>query len=248
MKRLLLRLACTLATNVSFAQVQKTVQLDSINVKGMVYTPDGKPAPAIILTATGPNYNINDSAHGIVLYARTDSTGRFELKGLKFNDTITVENFKYYTKYSVSGSRFIIINLPAPRQAESMVSMVTAKRRKPRPTHEFKLNESFPYGNVSVFPFFRGGKEAFVSYIQSKLTYPEKAIKNNIEGTVEVAFDINRDGSTQNFRIIRGIGYRCDEEVIKAVANSPLWTPGRAFGRPESLTQTVAIQFKLTDK
>ncbi len=248
MKRLLLGLAFTLITNISFAQIQKTVRLDTINVRGMVYTPDGKPAPTIVLITMGPNYNIDDSAHGIILNARTDSTGQFELRGLKFNDTITVENFKYYSKYAVSGSRFIVINLPAPKQAESMVSSVTAKRIKPRPVHEFGLNENFPYGNVRVFPSFPGGKEAFVSYIRSKLTYPKKAIKNNIEGTVEVAFDINRDGSTQNFRLIRGIGYGCDEEVIKAVAYSPLWTPGRVFGRPESLTQTVAIQFKLTDK
>lgn len=248
MKKLLVGLVFALATNLSLAQVQKTVRLDTINVRGVVYTPDGKPALAIILTSLGPNYNIDDSAHGIVLYARTDSTGKFDLKGLKFHDTITVENFKYYSKYPVSGSRFMIINLPALKQAESITSIVTAKRRKPKPTHKFKLNDNFPYVNVSVFPSFPGGKEAFVSYIRSKLTYPEKAIKNNIEGTVEVAFDINRDGSTQNFRLIRGIGYDCDEEVIKAVAYSPLWTPGRAFGRPESLTQTVAIQFKLTDK
>ncbi len=248
MKRLLLAIVFALVSASSFGQAQRTVQLDTINVRGVVYTPDGKPASAIVLTCLGPSYNIDDSAHGVVLYARTDSTGRFELKGLKFDDVITVENFKYYSKYSVLGSRFITINLPAPKQAESMISMVTAKRIKSRPTQEFRLMDIFPYANVSTFPSFPGGKESFVSYIGSKVNYPEKAIKNNIEGVVEVAFDINRDGYTQNLKLLRGIGYECDEEVMHAVANSPRWITGRVFGRPESLTQTVAIQFKLTDK
>jgi TonB family protein len=201
-----------------------------------------------MLTAQGPNANIDNGASHIVLYARTDSTGRFKLSGLLPNDIITVENLKYYSKHSVSGSRFITINLPAPRQAESITSTVMAKRQKPKTMPEFQLEDFYKDISVNGPPLFPGGKEGFTKYIQRQLSYPKKAIQNNIEGTVEVAFDINRDGYIQNLKLLRGIGYECDEEVMHAVANSPRWITGRVFGRPESLTQTVAIQFKLTDK
>ncbi len=253
MKRLLLAIVFALVSASSFGQAQRTVQLDTINVRGIVYTSDGKPASAIVLTCLGPSYNIDDSAHGFVRHVRTDTTGRFEFKGVKFDDTLTVESIKYYGKHPVSGSRFIVVNLPAPKQAVSTSSIVTAKRRRSKPLGKFKLKETFIdeinyEATVSRLPIFRDGKGTFAEYIQSKLTYPEKAIKSNIEGTVEIAFDIERDGFVRNVRLIRGIGYGCDEEVMKAVAKSPAWKPGAAFGHPESLTQTVMIQFKLTDK
>lgn len=242
MKRLLLGLACTLATNVSFAQIQKTVQLDTINVRGIVYTPDGKPAPAITITT---NTNSLSYVNDFVYAARTDSNGRFELKGLRFNDTITVEDLEYYSKYRIFGSRFIIIELPAPKSSGNGIAIIKAQRRNPKPIRYFKLEQN-PINSV---PFFPGEKEAFTRYIQNKLIYPEKAVKNNIEGTVEVAFTIARNGSVSNIKLLKGIGYGCDEEAIRVISNSPLWSPGRFYGRPlASLTQTVAIQFKLTDK
>ncbi len=246
MKRLLLGLSLALLSISSFGQTQKTVRLDTINVRGIVYTPDGKPAPAITLTT---NKNLLWYVSDFVYAARTDSNGRFELKGLRFNDTITVEDLQFYSKHVISGSRFVVIELPAPKSSGNGIAIIKARRENPKPIRYFKMEENYEGNLVNVIPFFYGGKAPFNRYIQNHLIYPEKAIKNNIEGTVELAFNITRTGDISNIRLLKGLGYGCDEEAIRVISKAPRWSPGRFFGRPlESLTQTVMIQFKLTDK
>lgn len=50
-----------------------------------------------------------------------------------------------------------------------------------------------------------------------RLCYPKKAEENNISGTVIVSFDIDSTCSIVNIKIVKGIGYGCDEEAIKLV-------------------------------
>jgi len=52
---------------------------------------------------------------------------------------------------------------------------------------------------------------------ESTLSYPLKAQENNISGTVTVLFDIDSNCIIVNIRIVKGIGYGCDEESINAL-------------------------------
>lgn len=51
------------------------------------------------------------------------------------------------------------------------------------------------------------------------VSYPKKAEENNIEGTVVVQFDIDSTCSYVNIKVIKSLGYGCDEEAIKAMKN-----------------------------
>ena len=52
----------------------------------------------------------------------------------------------------------------------------------------------------------------------SELKYPAQAEENNIQGTVVVIFDIDSNCRYVNIRIEKGIGFGCDEEAIRIVA------------------------------
>jgi protein TonB len=52
----------------------------------------------------------------------------------------------------------------------------------------------------------------------------------------------------KNGKVLKGIGCGCDEEALRIVSDSPKWRPGKLAGLPVDITQTVTIQFKLTDK
>jgi TonB family protein len=78
--------------------------------------------------------------------------------------------------------------------------------------------------------------------------YPTKAIENNIEGTVQVSFKVERNGIPDEFKILKGIGYGCDDELINTIKRLGGWIPGIENGRPVVMVQTVSVEFKLTDK
>jgi TonB family protein len=58
--------------------------------------------------------------------------------------------------------------------------------------------------------------------IQITFSYPKKAQENNVQGKVVVSFDIDSTCSIVNVRLVKGIGYGCDEEAIKAVKKMKL--------------------------
>ena len=69
---------------------------------------------------------------------------------------------------------------------------------------------------VLSIPTLEGGNRA----LRKRIEYPEKAIQNNIEGTVSIQFLIDENGNTSSFTIVAGIGYGCEEAVIEAIQES----------------------------
>src|SRR5688572_16389712 len=73
------------------------------------------------------------------------------------------------------------------------------------------------YTKVDVAPEFPGGMKALGKYVDGKNhRYPEEARKNKIEGKVIVQFIINADGTPSDFKVVKGIGYGCDEAAVEA--------------------------------
>jgi protein TonB len=91
----------------------------------------------------------------------------------------------------------------------------------------------------------KGGMGAFYEFVRSKLKYPAQARRMGVEGKVFVEFVINRDGSIQDVRAIKGIGAGCDEEAVRVVQSAPPWNPGKQRGKPVRQRYVVPITFKL---
>jgi len=64
---------------------------------------------------------------------------------------------------------------------------------------------------------YEGGDKKLFLFITNNLKYPPEAIKNKIEGTVIVKYEINDKGHITHTKIISGIGYGCDEEAERVV-------------------------------
>lgn len=67
-------------------------------------------------------------------------------------------------------------------------------------------------------PTYPGGAKALNEFIASNLRYPEDAIKNQIQGTVSVDFDIDVFGNVTAAKIKHGLGYGCNEEAIRLIS------------------------------
>ncbi len=66
-------------------------------------------------------------------------------------------------------------------------------------------------------PGYPGGKNAFMEFIAKNVQYPKEAEEAGIEGSVIVAYDILDTGAVQNVRILKGLGYGCDEEALRVI-------------------------------
>jgi protein TonB len=98
---------------------------------------------------------------------------------------------------------------------------------------------------VEQMPEFPGGQDAFNKFLNENLIYPKKAKKNGIEGKVWVSFIVDKDGTIRNVELIKGIGFGCDEEVVRVVKLMPKWKPGTQSGKPVIVKFRFPINFTL---
>jgi TonB family protein len=66
-------------------------------------------------------------------------------------------------------------------------------------------------------PRYGGGNEEFKKFIASNLRYPKAALEASIEGKVLVEYEIDDNGFVHNPRVLRSLGYGCDEEAVRIV-------------------------------
>lgn len=91
-----------------------------------------------------------------------------------------------------------------------------------------------------------GGMAAFYAYVREKMKYPAQARRMQVEGRVFCEFVVNRDGTLQDVKVIRGIGAGCDEEAIRVIQAAPPWKPGKQRGKAVRSKFNLAIIFKLS--
>jgi TonB family protein len=99
---------------------------------------------------------------------------------------------------------------------------------------------------VENMPKFMGGtKDGFREYIRQNLRYPPYCLVRGISGRVFVQFSINKEGSVEDLRVIRGAYPDLDMEALRVVSESPRWTPGLQRGRPVKVQFVFPIVFSI---
>jgi len=83
-----------------------------------------------------------------------------------------------------------------------------------------------------------------IAAIAKKISYPEMARRNGIEGKVYVLVMVNEKGGVDEVKVIRGIGAGCDEAAVKAVKESK-FVAGKNKGAAVKVKLSLPISFKL---
>ena len=86
-----------------------------------------------------------------------------------------------------------------------------------------------------------------IDSLQSRLIYPTKALENNIEGKVYVIVVIDSIGNQFCTKVIKSLGYGCDEEALRLVKTSK-FIPGTLRGKPYTMPVSIPIIFSHTDE
>ena len=101
------------------------------------------------------------------------------------------------------------------------------------------------YMIVEQMPEFPGGNEALTKYVADHVIYPEEAKKAGRQGRVFVGFIVEPDGSLSDFKVLRGIGYGCDEEAVRIAQSMPKWNPGMQRGEAVRVHYLFPVVFSL---
>jgi protein TonB len=81
---------------------------------------------------------------------------------------------------------------------------------------------------IEVKPDFPGGIGEFYKYFAKNYRTPNV---KKLNGKVYVTFVVEKDGSIDEVKVLRDIGYGTGEEAIRVLNNSPKWLPGEQDGR-----------------
>jgi protein TonB len=82
-------------------------------------------------------------------------------------------------------------------------------------------------------------------FLGKNINYPQRAKEAGIEGTVFISFVVGSDGNVKDVKILRGIGYGCDEEATRVISKLPKFKPGMQRGRATPVIYSLPINFKL---
>lgn len=111
---------------------------------------------------------------------------------------------------------------------------------------------SFGFSQDKIYDFpdkesvFIGGAGALQKYISENVEYPEKAIENNVEGKVFVAFVVEKDGTVTTINIERGVDELLNFEARRLVQNSSkMWVPGEMKGEVVRTRVRLPINFTI---
>lgn len=101
-----------------------------------------------------------------------------------------------------------------------------------------------PFLFVEIMPLFKGGGlDKFRDWIQRRNIYPEAAYIKRIRGTVTLTFIVEKDGSVSNVTVVKGVDPILDEAAVKAISESPKWSPGLQRGEPARVRFLIPLNF-----
>lgn len=107
------------------------------------------------------------------------------------------------------------------------------------------------YRQVDTAPYYTGGDDAMIKYLNDNLQYPQEAKDKGVEGTVYVDFVVEEDGTVKDVVASDFIGDDFDQllkdESVRVVSSMPAWTAGRHKGKNVNTAFSIPITFRLSN-
>ena len=148
---------------------------------------------------------------------------------------------------------------PVTKETKEATNKSTTARKKGRATvgsigemkstnagSAMKPDKNGVYDMTESRPAYPGGHDALSDYITNHIEYPQMAIDDNKEGTVNVQFIVDENGKVQDAKVVGGkLGDGLDEEAERIISQMPKWTAGKVKGKAVKTRLTLPITYKL---
>lgn len=113
------------------------------------------------------------------------------------------------------------------------------------------LEGVFPYSECDYKPSFLGSTDPSVflkKWVYVYLRYPDRALRDGIQGRVLVDFVIDEKGKVRDVKVRRGVDPDLDDEAVRVISASPDWKPGRIRGQKVKTQISIYVEFRLEKK
>ncbi len=108
-----------------------------------------------------------------------------------------------------------------------------------------KEEEAPIYSVVEQQAQFPGGEAALLAYVAKNIKYPAIAVEQEIQGTVNLRFVVEANGSIGDVQIVKSLESHCDKEAIRVVKSLPRFIPGKQQGRPVRVWFTLPVRYSI---
>ncbi|AKQ44658.1 hypothetical protein TH63_01875 [Rufibacter radiotolerans] len=95
---------------------------------------------------------------------------------------------------------------------------------------------------VEKMPEFPGGMAAMMQYLKENTVYSEEAKAAKVAGTAVASFIVTSTGKVREVTLLKKLHPSIDQELIKALQNMPLWSPGMQNGKAVNVKFTVPFR------
>jgi TonB family protein len=100
------------------------------------------------------------------------------------------------------------------------------------------------YAQNILKPQCYGGNRMLREFIKEEMVYPQKAMMEQIEGTVLISFMVHKDGSTSNYKVKQSLSKETDEEALR-ICKLIIWYPATDIGRPVDFIHEFEFKFDI---
>lgn len=124
---------------------------------------------------------------------------------------------------------------------------------KPEDILERRLfdREIVPWHECDTKPLFLGSpdpKTFLTKWVYVYLKYPEDALREGIQGRVQVDFVIDEKGKVCDVKLAHGTDPDLDEEALRIVSASPDWKAAKVRGQKVKCSMSIYVEFRLEKK
>lgn len=209
-------------------QAKSKAQVFPFNISGTVTDDQGNPLP-------GVQVQIKGTSIGML----TDIKGAYSLGSATVIGSLLFRYLGYATQEKEVKDQSTI-NVEMIPDVSSLGEVVVSDYAPPQPPDEEVVKNYNPARPVY-------GQKAFNQHVKENLIYPDAAAAEGIRGRVLVEFTVTADGDLKDFKVLKGLGYGCDEEAIRLVKTGPRWQArktGIDRSTPVDSKVKVRIRFK----
>lgn len=105
-------------------------------------------------------------------------------------------------------------------------------------------NADGAFTKVEIESEFPGGRGEWTKFLQQNLTYPGKAVRKRIEGTVIVQFIVCTDGTVCNIEAVSG-PEELRKSAVEVLKKTPNWKPAIQDGKNVKSYKKQPIIYRL---
>ena len=165
------------------------------------------------------------------------------------SEVTSAEKDKVESSVILEGYPIPLIENPTMLNSDLILSEEIPLISPRKPTEIDEEKETILGYSVDQLPQFPGGDTELLSYVNEYVrnNYPWPAEPYGVEGNVFVSFTVEADGSLSNIKVLKGLGFGCDEVALELVKAMPKWEPAMNRGEAVIYPQyALPVRFELS--